>query len=163
MRKNYTRKNGGGFGKALKHFMIPAELYGGKSGKLWMAAYHGDVDDITKSLNSGASINKKYENAILATAGWGNMNNTTALMVAASQGHKDAVELLLEKGADPNIVTKDGKTAYDFAKKNNHNSTASVLEEVLSNSNSNKSKYNTYKPSGGRRRTRKHRRTSRKH
>jgi ankyrin repeat protein len=159
--KSSTRKNGGGTLKGMQHFFIGS--IGGKTEKLWLASYHGNVDKIRKALNKGAHINKKYENIILDAPGWGKLNNTTPLMAAASQGHRFAVELLLEEGADPNIATNDGKTAYDFAKKNDHDSTASLLEETSNTNRSNTSRYNTYRARGGKRRTRKNKRGSRKH
>ena len=54
-------------------------------------------------------------------------------------------------------------TAYDFAKKNDHDSTASLLEETSNTNRSNTSRYNTYRARGGKRRTRKNKRGSRKH
>lgn len=157
--KRSTRKNGGGILKGLQHFIVP----GGKTAKLWNAAYTGNIDDIKEALHDGAHINKKYENVILNTSGWDYLDNTTPLMAAAHQGHRDAVELLLKEGADPNIATDEGKTAYSFAMKNDHTSTASLLEEAKSNSNSNTSKYNTYKARAGKRKTRKGKRGGRKH
>ena len=129
MRKNSTRKNGGGFGKALKHFVV-----GSKAEKLWIAAYEGDLDKVKKEVEKGASINKKYENVLLDEI----LNNTTPLMVAANQGNKEIVEYLLGKGADPNIVRKDGKTAYNFAMKEDHTATAEVLKNYKNNSNNKK-------------------------
>jgi ankyrin repeat protein len=40
---------------------------------------------------------------------------TTALMRAARAGDKDAIRLMLEKGADPKLTTRDGNTAGMFA------------------------------------------------
>lgn len=41
----------------------------------------------------------------------------TALMWAASKGHEDMVNLLLEAGADPKLKNKRGETAGDLARK----------------------------------------------
>lgn len=160
--KRSTRKNVGGTLKGLQHFLIGWP--GSKTHELWIASYHGDVEKIKKALDKGAHINKKWENVILNTPGWDYLDNTTPLMAAAHQGHRDAVELLLKEGADPNIATDEGKTAYSFAMKNDHTSTASLLEEAKTNSNSNTSKYNTYRAFGGKqRKTRKGKRGGRKH
>jgi ankyrin repeat protein len=42
-------------------------------------------------------------------------NGLTALMVAAANGNKSTVELLLKKGADPDAETAEGRTALRFA------------------------------------------------
>ena len=41
------------------------------------------------------------------------------------------MQLLIERGADVNIKTKDGKTAMDFAIKNGQEETAAFLREVM--------------------------------
>lgn len=43
-------------------------------------------------------------------------DQSTPLHFAAAQGHLQTVKLLLEKGADKTLKTKDGKTALDLAK-----------------------------------------------
>lgn len=45
--------------------------------------------------------------------------NHTALMLAAEKGHADTVQVLLAKGADPNIRHDDGYTALTLASCNN--------------------------------------------
>ena len=40
-------------------------------------------------------------------------------MMAANQGYKDIVQILLESGANPDITDKFGKKAYDRAKNQN--------------------------------------------
>lgn len=44
----------------------------------------------------------------------------TPLMMAAIQGHREAVSLLLRAGADPLIRVRDGNTAREFASKYRH-------------------------------------------
>ena len=39
----------------------------------------------------------------------------TALMAAASKGHKEVVELLLQYNADPNLRNKKSQTALSYA------------------------------------------------
>ena len=55
-------------------------------------------------LDSGAQVDTK-------TA-----TGATALFAAASRGHCQIVNLLLEKGADPGIKDSQNKTAYMYAK-----------------------------------------------
>jgi ankyrin repeat protein len=40
----------------------------------------------------------------------------TALFAAASRGHCQVVNMLLEKGADPAIKDSDGRTAFYYTK-----------------------------------------------
>ncbi len=44
-------------------------------------------------------------------------DNITPLMLAAQNAKLDVVELLLKKGANPNVKDANGKTAYDYADK----------------------------------------------
>ncbi len=44
----------------------------------------------------------------------------TALMIAAGNGFTDAVDALLEAGADTKLKTPEGKTAADFARERGH-------------------------------------------
>jgi uncharacterized protein len=51
----------------------------------------------------------------------------TALMIAASEGHADVVELLIEAGSDPSIVDAEGSTALLLARSNGHLDVAAKL------------------------------------
>lgn len=55
----------------------------------------------------------------------------TPLMLAAFQGHGDAVDQLLEAGADPTVTNEQGKTAIDFAIEAGHFVVAARLEAVV--------------------------------
>jgi ankyrin repeat protein len=61
---------------------------------LLAAARQGDVREVTDLLESGASVNGT------------NLENKTALMMAALGGHLDVVKLLLERGANVNVRSK---------------------------------------------------------
>jgi uncharacterized protein len=49
------------------------------------------------------------------------------LMGAASAGRADLVDLLLQRGADPSLVSEEGKTAADIAREHGHNDLARRL------------------------------------
>jgi len=51
----------------------------------------------------------------------------TALMIAAGNGFADAVDVLLEAGADPAIKQSEGKSAADFARERGHAELAARL------------------------------------
>lgn len=54
-------------------------------------------------------------------------NRTTPLMMAARYGHPDAVQLLLEEGADPSLRNEKGLTAVDFARSAGRNDLANLI------------------------------------
>lgn len=51
----------------------------------------------------------------------------TALIAAARQGRIDLVKFLLRRGADPNMTTYSGETAYDLACRYDHREVADLL------------------------------------
>src|SRR5262249_17518443 len=84
----------------------------------------GDVDRISKPevvgalLKNGAHINAVDNNA------W------SALMFAAAQGEADVVRILMSRGADPNLRSKEGETALMIATNGEHKEIARVLREA---------------------------------
>jgi ankyrin repeat protein len=58
----------------------------------------------------------------------GTYEGFTALMTAASEGLVDIVRVLLEHGADPSLVDKDGDTAASFAQQNGHAEVVALLQ-----------------------------------
>ena len=58
---------------------------------------------------------------------FGGQELQTALHLAARQGDVDGVELLLERGAAPNVVTTDLNTPLHGAAREGHDSVAKVL------------------------------------
>jgi ankyrin repeat protein len=62
------------------------------------AAWRGDVEEIRRIVRSGADID------------WRDSIGETALFGAAAWGHVDAVKLLLELGAEPNLQEATGYT-----------------------------------------------------
>jgi len=84
------------------------------------AAGRNETATVRAMLDSGTNVNKKHH-------GW------TALMVAAFHGNGDAVKLLLERGANPNIVSTGplpGRTALGIAQEKGHSSTVQLLLQV---------------------------------
>ena len=56
-------------------------------------------------------------------------NNATALMIACKRGNKDAINVLLTAGADPNIADIDGDTCLHSASRNN--SCTDILQAII--------------------------------
>lgn len=54
-------------------------------------------------------------------------NHRTALHYAAMHGDLKKVELLLNKGANPNLITSDGETALDLATMNKHKAVKELI------------------------------------
>jgi len=81
---------------------------------LMLAAYYNKTDIILYLLENKAAIN--------ATSPYG-----TALMAAVFKGHKQAVLLLLQQGADPNIPDENKASALQMSALFNHNDIAKYL------------------------------------
>jgi ankyrin repeat protein len=68
------------------------------------------------------------------------MDGKTTLIVAARFGRTDIVRKLLDMGADPNKVDKNGKTALTLAKTFNHHDVAKILEDYIASHSESTSK-----------------------
>ena len=55
----------------------------------------------------------------------------TPLMGAAAAGDPEMVDLLLAAGADPTLVSEDGKTAADVANEHGHPAVANYLQRLV--------------------------------
>ncbi|KAA0170630.1 hypothetical protein FNF28_01392 [Cafeteria roenbergensis] len=84
---------------------------------LWEAAKAGNTAEASRLLDAGAPVNRKNHAN----------NGVTALIVAAEHGHKDTVELLLDRGADLEATDDDGSTALVFAASGGHKDTVELL------------------------------------
>jgi ankyrin repeat protein len=101
--------------------------HGGKYGKIHFAALGGDIEVVKEFLAAGADVNK---DVWVEYPGW---MNTTPLLLAAGNGHKEIAELLIAKGADVNAMSdrfggKD-KTALDWAVDQDQTETADLLRK----------------------------------
>ena len=65
----------------------------------------------------------------------------SALIRAAENGHKDTVQFLLDNGAEPNTVSKDGLTALHGAAFEGHEDVAKILIEGGAEANTASPKY----------------------
>lgn len=103
---------------------------------LMIAAIKGNVEAVTALLARDADVNKTGWTPLHYAASAGSPrhlaiialllehyayidaaspNGTTPLMMAAQYGSADAVQLLLDEGADPSLKNRLGLTAADFA------------------------------------------------
>ena len=74
--------------------LIDDLIYGGRA---------GDVDEIRESLAAGAPVDGR------------DANGTTALMMAAANGHVEAMQVLLSAGADINATNERENTSLHWA------------------------------------------------
>lgn len=75
-------------------------------------------------IHAGANVNAKT----VSYSGLLSLFGSTALMHAAESGYTEILQILIENGADVNAKNHSGKTALDFAKKNNHTDAIKLLE-----------------------------------
>lgn len=88
--------------------------------ELWEAVKNGELSTVKKALKDEcANVNQR------------NANDETMLMIAAQQGNGDIVSLLLKNGADTNLKNKEGLTALELAKQNNHEEIIETLNEAI--------------------------------
>lgn len=117
---------------------------------LMLAAFNGHSTIVEQLLNEGAEIEVRDSQGrtalIFAASGpypdtvelllekeadpnvVDNEEGWSPLMFAAAEGHFEVVEILLDFGADVSLKDKDGETAIDFARNNNNEQVAKLLE-----------------------------------
>eukprot|EP00092_Neocalanus_flemingeri_P050457 GFUD01058328.1.p1 GENE.GFUD01058328.1~~GFUD01058328.1.p1 ORF type:complete len:178 (+),score=60.57 GFUD01058328.1:116-649(+) len=74
------------------------------NGLLWEGAKKGDTSKVREALEEGAEINAAVNN-----------KGSTSLHLASCEGHVEVVKLLINCGADINLVDRSGWSALDRA------------------------------------------------
>ena len=85
------------------------------------AAESGNGSSITQILEAGVDDIDRCDSG-----------ESTALMIAAREGHADCVRILLEHGADPRLVNDDFDSTLPLARANGHEDCVDLLAEALS-------------------------------
>jgi ankyrin repeat protein len=116
---------------------------------LMIASLKGQLDVARTLIERGADVNKPGWAPLHYAATGGHLpvmellldqnayidaaspNGSTPLMMAAQYGTPDAVKLLLEAGADPNIRNQLGLTAIDFANRAHRMDSAELIAESI--------------------------------
>jgi uncharacterized protein len=81
----------------------PALMNEDDNGALWFACYADSEDCVAELIKAGAPLDSQ------------NVNGATALIYCASAGKTPLVRLLLEAGADPELMMLDDFTALELA------------------------------------------------
>ena len=88
--------------------------------KLWHASNNGNTEEVMRLLASGmVDVN--------CVRGW---NNTVPLYEAASWGHEDVVQMLLNEGAEPSKENRYGNTSLHVAALMGHKKVVKLLLDV---------------------------------
>jgi uncharacterized protein len=116
---------------------------------LMLAALKGDEQIAQKLIKRGADVNKTGWAPLHYAASSGNLpiialliensayidaespNGTTPLMMAAMYGTPEAVKLLLQEGADPQLKNVQGLTALDFAQRAVRSDSADMIAAAI--------------------------------
>jgi uncharacterized protein len=92
-----------------------------RSPKTYVAACNGDLDTLRALAYRDPSIDQANPFAG-SCPGW------RPIIIAAAEGKGDAVKILLEKGADPNVANAKGRTALMFAARYGYDS---IVDDLL--------------------------------
>jgi hypothetical protein len=82
--------------------MLPGLRFTSQDEQLFRAARHGDRAGVEQALSAGASLSHAAP-----------VDRKTALFRAAVFGHADVVRLLVDRGAEANVVGADGRSPLD--------------------------------------------------
>jgi ankyrin repeat protein len=139
------------YGKRMRMMMSPQ---GELDSALCQACYDGDIAEVEKLLEKGASAKATHDGgwtALHSAAGHGNLEmvtllvedgadlnaknfrNETALHCACYCGAADVAMYLVEMGANPKVKDVNGMDCITFAKENGHDALAvDMLAEFMS-------------------------------
>jgi ankyrin repeat protein len=87
---------------------------------LYNAIEMDSANEVKQFVAFGANIDYRYD------------GGKTPLMLAASMGNIDSLQILLELGANPNLVSEENMTAMDYAKSIKQNHITEILKASLS-------------------------------
>ena len=104
----------GGMKSVVLLGMMGSLLVSGCRSPLHDAVQNNDANTVNELLNQGADVNEKHF-------------SRTALLVASSQGRVEMVTLLLDRGADVNLVSPQHGTALTVASYKGHVEVAKLL------------------------------------
>ena len=83
------------------------------------ATYDGNIEAVKQHIAAGTDVNAKDKNNDFI--GW------TPLLHAASDGHKEITELLINNGADLNVKDREGLTPLHYAVYEGHKEVVALL------------------------------------
>jgi len=89
------------------------------------AVKKGDFDEVKKLVEKGIDVNAKFVLISMKNSG---ANDYTALMSAASEGHTEVLNYLLEKGADAGAIDSKNRGAWDYAEAYGHKKILEILK-----------------------------------
>ena len=92
--------------------------------EIFMGVVKNDPKAVIEGLDRGGDPNFNNRDPKFNPQG-----DATVLMLAASAGEKEIVEMLLARGADPKL-THDNKTALDYARERGHKEIVKILENA---------------------------------
>lgn len=81
----------------------PARMNSDNNGALWFACFADSEECVTALIKAGAPLDSQ------------NVNGATALIYCASTGKAPLVQLLLDAGANPDLLTLDDFSALELA------------------------------------------------
>ncbi len=93
--------------------------------QLLQAVKDGNVEEVKSLLDRGADVDAQH------SGDPSNEQGCTALYYASCSGSKEIVELLLQRGADPNIQSRRGRNTLSNTIKNNSQDIAQAIVQLL--------------------------------
>lgn len=85
---------------------------------LHLSVVKGDIETVKKLIELGTDVNEKW-------------NGMTPAMYAARHNKVEILKLLVSKGANLKVKSKDGRTAVSYAKLSNAESALQYLKKAL--------------------------------